>query len=198
MANWWTLVLPPTQWHSFMGRFVSISDYTLLPPFFSRLSMCLFPLIFLVNRSFLPLSCVHQLIYNITCLPALLSVGPAPSGIAISTSKVDWSGLFLNKLSVVVFNQHLHPRLFTELLLSTASGLVSWPLFCERCYSGWFCTYICPICWYSHHTPLFIYWNPFRMVLLIDDLQFKLQLGVIFEFDWCIFLPLPWCYCRWI
>lgn len=94
IANWWALVLPPTQQHSFMVRFVSISDYTLLPPFFSRLCMSLFPLIFLVNRSFLPPSCLYQLIYNTTCLPALCSVGPAPSGILISTSKVDWSGVF--------------------------------------------------------------------------------------------------------
>lgn len=80
--------------------------------FFSRL--CLFPLIFLVNRSLLPPSCLYQLIYNITCLPALFSVGPVPSGIRISTSKVVWSGFFfLNELSVVVFYQHLRPRVFS-------------------------------------------------------------------------------------
>lgn len=61
---------------------------------FSRLCMCLFPLMFLVNRSFLPPSCLYQLIYTITCLPALFSEGPAPSGIPISTSKEDWSGCF--------------------------------------------------------------------------------------------------------
>lgn len=95
-AHWWTLVLPPTQQHSFMATFVSVSDYTLLPSlfFFFRLCKCLFPLMFLVNRSFLPPSCLYQLIYTITCLPALFSEGPAPSGIPISTSKEDWSGCF--------------------------------------------------------------------------------------------------------
>lgn len=86
-----------------MVRFVSVSDYTLLPPFFSRLCMCLFPLIFLINRSFLPPSCVYQLIYKITCLPALFSVGPAPSGIPISTSKVDSSGVFLMNYQLYFF-----------------------------------------------------------------------------------------------
>lgn len=130
MAHWWALAVPLTQQHSFMVRFVSISDYTLLPPFFfSRL--CLFPLIFLVNRSLLPPSCLYQLIYNITCLPALFSVGPVPSGIRISTSKVVWSVFFFFKWIICC---SFLSAFVSKGLLSAASGLVFWPLFSEHCY----------------------------------------------------------------
>lgn len=94
---WWALVLSPTA--AFFHGKVCLCVW-LYPAaflwwfFFFFLYMCLFSLMFLVNRSFLPPSCLYQLIYTITCLPALFSEGPAPSGIPISTSKEDWSGCF--------------------------------------------------------------------------------------------------------